>query len=162
MDEFPAEMMARISEQARPVVWRWWDGLTPAEREEAVADWDERREAGFFAPLPGDCWDQIPVVIGGRFVPAEQSQLVGPEWHADYFEYLLSYPELLLNEKRPLRTFGICTAHPEARSALASGCIPAGFVCPLASAECPMRRLLAGSPGQSLCLTGPVMLPKPP
>lgn len=155
MDELPARILSRIADDARPVVQRWWASLTPTAREDSLTDRDERRETGVFAPQEGDRWEQVPVVIGGRFVPAEHSQLVGPEWHADYFDYLLKYPELLLNEKREIRTGGVCTAHPEARATLAAGCIPAGFVCPLGSDECPMRKLLSQRPNQTLQLTPP-------
>ena len=147
MDEVPADILARIADDARPVVRRWWAGLTAADRQAAVAAWDDEAQDRFFAPESGDS-EPIPVVLGGRFVPAEQP-LVGPEWHADYFEYLLKYPELLLCEKPYFPIGGVCTAHPEARAALAAGCIPAGFQCPLASAECPMRRLLDKRPNRS-------------
>lgn len=154
MDELPADLLARIAAEARPAVERWWAGLSADDRRDALAAWDEAARDRFFAPSP-DALGPVPVVIGGRFVPAEQP-LVGAEWHADYFEYLLKYPELLLVNEVQLRTFHIgCTAHPEARAALAAGCIPAGFVCPLGSTDCPMRRMLAESPGQSIQLVGP-------
>ena len=153
MDEMPADVLGRVAEDARAVVCRWWADLTDKQRGQLVAEWDERREMVFFTPEPGDCWEMLPVVIGGRFIPKEQP-LVSPEWHADYFEYLLKYPELLVNAPAE-RVFALgCTAHPEARAALKAGCIPAGFTCPLANSECPMRKLLARAPGQSLVLTG--------
>ena len=156
MDELPADIWLRIAADARPVVCRWWSGLTDAERADAVAAWDEERQAAFFTPETGDI-EPLPVVIGGRFVPAEHPELVGSEWQADYFEYLLKYPELLLPPPE-YHIGGVCTAHPEARAVLASGCIPAGFVCPLSSAECPMRPLLAKRPNQALHLTRPAVL----
>lgn len=155
-DELPSDILARIPADALPAVRQWWADMTPPARRFALTAWDPRREDSFFDPADGDDWDQIPVVIGGRFVPPEQP-LVGPEWHADYFEYLLKYPELLLDHEPFTPIGGACTTHPEARAALASGCVPAGFACPLGLAECPLRRLLDREPGRSLRLSGPVL-----
>jgi hypothetical protein len=154
VDEVPADILARVGDDALPAVRRWWTDLSAADRQAAVVAWDDEARDRFFAPLADDTLEQLPVVIGGRFVPAEQSQLVGPEWHADYFEYLLKYPELLLCELPYYPVMGVCTAHPEARAVLAAGCIPAGFVCPLSSVECPMRQLLAKTPNQIACCQG--------
>ncbi len=150
MEDIPATILARIADDALPVVRRWWSSLSATERAEALTDWDERCETSFFAPQTGDAWEQLPVVIGGRFVPNEQSQLFGNEWHTDYFEYLLKHPELLLNGQN---TTHICAAHPDARTALAAGCIPADFECPFASSECPMRQVLEHQPNHSLVLS---------
>lgn len=157
MEELPAYILERISEDARPVVLRWWTDLTSPQRQTALGDWDQRRDKNFFTPQSGDGEEQIPVVIGGRFVPAEQP-LLNSEWRGDYFEYLLKNPELLLTQELH-RTFHLCRAHPEARAALAAGYIPAGFTCPFDSADCPMRRILAESPGDSFQLIGPIILP---
>jgi hypothetical protein len=130
--------------------------LSERERQDLLATWDERQESAFFTPEAPDTWDELPVVIGGRFIPAE-NPFIAPEWHADYFEYLLKYPELMLMEK-PTRPLALgCIAHPEARETLRSGCIPAGFTCPLENADCPMRQLLAREPGHSFQLVGPVV-----
>ena len=158
MEELPAEILERISDSALPIVRLWWESLTSDQRHAAISDWDSQQEQQFFTPQSGDDSEQLPVVIGGRFVPPEQP-LFATEWHADYFEYLLKYPELLLIKDPIRRTFHLgCRAHPDARAALAAGRIPAGFTCPFDSADCPMRRILAESPGDTFQLTGPVLL----
>lgn len=156
MDELPAGVLAEVSEDARAVVCRWWADLTDKQRRQLLTAWDEQRETAFFSPLRGDTEAGVPVVIGGKFVPAE-NPFISPEWHADYFEYLLKNPELLVNEKQVFILGGVCTAHPEARAALEAGGIPAGFTCPRANVDCPMRKWLDRAPGCSLMLTGPVI-----
>ena len=49
-----------------------------------------------------------------------------------------------------VRTAHVCRAHEEARRVLCDGLLPASFVCPLQRGSCPMKNLLAISPGKSL------------
>lgn len=158
MDELPAEILGLVADDARRVVQRWWPNLSAAERGEMLTAWDEEQEEAFFSPASDDTPDRLPIVIGGRFIPAEEP-LVDPEWHEDYFECLLNHPELLLAEQPYIRLGGVCTTHEKARAALLSGVIPTSFECPLGLAECPMRRLLAKAPRHSSLLTGPFALP---
>jgi hypothetical protein len=156
MVEIPGYILRRIADDARPVVLQWWACLDSKDRNDTLAAWDEQKTNRFFVSQTGDSAEKLPVVIGGRFVPAEQP-LVGPEWQADYFEYLLKYPELLLCELPHIPIGGVCTAHLDARLALTVGAISSEFVCPLASDECPMRHLLRRKPNQTLYLTGPII-----
>lgn len=152
MEELPVNVLSRINQNAQPVVLRWWAELNAADRQAAIAAWDDEARDRFFTANPED-HDPLPVVIGGRFIPAE-SPLMSPEWQADYFEYLLNHPELVLSNVVQIKRFGICTAHPDALAALKAGCIPVTFSCPFHSPDCPMRQLLDQCPNQSLQLTG--------
>jgi len=151
MDQVPANILVKIAEDARPIVRRWWEGLSEKDRRAVTTAGDEPVQNRFFTPEPGDS-KPMPLILGGRFGPREQP-VIGSEWHADYFEYLLNYPELLLNEEPYYPIGRICIAHEQARAELATGCIHTDFVCPFSSTECPMRHLLAQKPGHSLHLT---------
>jgi hypothetical protein len=52
-----------------------------------------------------------------------------------------------------VRTAHVCRAHREARRVLCQGFLPVNFDCPLSNKACPMRQLLAISPGNSLQLS---------
>ena len=67
MDELPADVLARVSEDAQAVVSRLWANLTDKQRGHLVAERDERRESQFFAPELDDCWEKLilrgPVIV---------------------------------------------------------------------------------------------------
>ena len=151
MEELPDHILSCVALDAVPVLSRWWRSLNESDRYAALIAWDEERQNQFFAAETDDP-EPVPLVIGGRFVPVERTELVGPEWRIDYYEYLLNNPEFLLPPPAVHHFGAVCTAHADARSALAAGCIPAGFVCPLGSSTCPMRQLLDSKPNHSLQL----------
>ena len=126
----------------------WWDALSDTDRSELTALCDPRHDDFFGADA-----DDPPTVRGGRFVPHDDAWGL-EEWGPDWFDHLLAHPEVV--QAMVPRTFHICTRHPAARAALAAGHIPDDFTCPFASSDCPMRRLLAASPGRSLLLAGTV------
>jgi hypothetical protein len=101
-----------------------------------------------------DDWQQVPAVVGGRFVPHDDSMRMHV-WLEDWQNYLLGHEEVILlpHVAVVLRTFHICQAQPAARAAVVAGELPATFVCPLGSAACPMRRLQMVAPQHSLHLT---------
>jgi hypothetical protein len=146
MDELPADLLAALPLGAGPVAQNWWASLTEADRRLVAGLWDERREVKFFTPQPDDAgrvdsWEQVPGVIGGRFVPPDDARGLG-EWGPGYFEHLLQHPELVIVWEPEQRTFHIgCTRHPAARACLESGHVPADFVCPLGSESCPLLAL---------------------
>jgi hypothetical protein len=152
---FPLPLLARLSaENAAPVV-SWWDALTDADRSELLTLWDRRgNDCRFNLAAHGDDpqgWHRLPLVQG-EFTDESQP---GDDWVPDWIDHLLSNPEVWVwaaHRVVVLRTFHICTAHPAARAVIRAGFIPAGFVCPLGSAECPMRKLLDLAPGWSLRL----------
>src|SRR5262245_48934324 len=115
----PAMLTKRLSATDLLEVTQWWRTLSPAERRGL-------RDGG-----------RPPRGLIGRFVEPSVVDDEGPQ-SLDYDEYLVNH-EISLEDGR---TFHICSAHEQARSATSAGLIPAGFFCPRAEAECPMRVLL--------------------
>ncbi len=159
MEKLPAEILLALPSDAHPAVERWWSALAVEERREATAAWDSRREVRFFEPQADDKghldeWEQVPEVLGGRFVPHDDSVRMH-EWLDDWVEYLEGHEEVILLPRVVMvyRTFHICQAEPAARAVAASGLLPAGFVCPVAASECPMRRVQAVAPNRAQFLT---------
>lgn len=144
MDQLPVDLLASLSEGARPVAECWWASLSAADRQRIAGLWDERLEVCFFAPQSDpagsvDTWEQVPAVQGGRFVPSDDDGR--GEWAPGYFEHLLQHPELVLAYEPPRRVFYICTQHPAAQACVAAGVIPVEFVCPLTEPSCPLLAL---------------------
>jgi hypothetical protein len=123
----PAQLTKRLSPEQTTDVDRWWQELAPAER------WALRPNAG-----------RPPARVVVRFVVAGEAELEeGDASTSDFYEYLVNH-EVILDDGR---CYHICSAHPEARAALAAGRIPAEFRCPFARPTCPMRSLLDEAPG---------------
>jgi hypothetical protein len=152
VEPFPEKILCKLDDDQHGIVRTWWGNLTLLQQQEITMDWDEKTETSFFAPLDGESSDDMPIVLGGRFVPVE-SPLVSAYWQSEYFDYLLNNPELLLLEQHVQRTFKICIAHEQAREVLRQGCIPFNFCCPFANQDCAIRHLLEQAPGQTLQLT---------
>ena len=104
----------------------WWQGLAPAERRTL------RKDPG--RPPPG---------IMARFVEPGEADEHAADGMRDRYEYFVAHEMFLVDGP----AFRICSAHPEARAAVAGGHLAAGFRCPLAAATCPMRSLLSLAPG---------------
>jgi hypothetical protein len=130
------------------LVAAWWAGLADRDRAQLADLCDPRQDECFFGVAP-EAASPVPVVIGGRFVPADDTT-GWPEWHADLFDHLLCNPELVLVAPPVVRTFHICTRHEAARAVLEAGRIPADFRCPLSLEDCPMRRLVRAGTNQVL------------
>jgi hypothetical protein len=142
MDEIPGQLVDGLSPDKGKEVAAWWAGLDDASRSHVADLCDPRQDESFFGAA-----SDVPVVIGGRFVPGDDAA-GWSEWHAELFDHLLSNPELVLFAPPVVRTFHVCTRHEAARAALAAGRIPADFQCPLGSGDCPLRRLLSVAPHQ--------------
>ena len=127
----PPMLARRLSPTQVSLVTKWWRGLTPAEHRAL------RRDPG-----------RPPAGVVGRFVvPDSRGEDAGEP--IDFYEYLVNH-EIFLEDGRP---YHICSAHPEARAAIAAGRIPAAFRCPRADVDCPMRALLSTTPGCDLRLS---------
>ena len=146
MSELPCAL-AEAGEGLDDTVLVWWEALSADNQAEHAILCDLRQD-DFFGPEA-----DAPRVRGGRFIPHDDAWGFA-EWGPEWFDHLLAHPEVV--QAMVPRTFHICTLHPAARAALAAGHIPTDFTCPFASAECPMRRLLAASPGHSVRLAGAV------
>ncbi|WP_149108928.1 hypothetical protein [Limnoglobus roseus] len=137
---------------------RWWDSLTESDRREASVLWDQRREQQFFDPQHHadgtlDTPEQVPTVIGGRFIPHDDSVRMH-EWIEDWHVYLFGhYESRVLESVVILHTIGgVCQAHPAAQAVTAAGVLPADFRCPLDPAVCPMHRLQKFAPNEAIFL----------
>ena len=145
MDQPPPDLLAVLPEGAEAVASQWWASLSDANRRRVAGLWDERLEVCYFTPQEDaagcvDEWEQVPAVVGGRFVPSDDDGRA--EWSLGYFEHLLQHPELVLAYEPPTRTFHIgCTRHAAARACLSAGGVPAAFACPVGVALCPLVRL---------------------
>jgi hypothetical protein len=105
-------------------------------------------------------WQRLPIVEA-EFTDEEEP---GDDWVPEWTDHLLSNPEVwvwAVHRVIVVRTFHICSAHRAARAVLRAGFIPADFTCPLASAACPMRKLLDRAPGKSVRLLSPGAGPRP-
>jgi hypothetical protein len=124
----PATLTKKLSEAALLEVMQWWRALSPAEQR-------------------GLCdTGRPPRGVMARFVePGDEDATTS----LDYYEYLVNHEVSLMDG----RTFHICSAHDQARSAFSSGRIPAAFVCPRSDIACPMRRLLDEMPGHDILLS---------
>lgn len=159
MVELPSGLATVVPEDARPAVERWWASLAEAERQETAGLWDERREVHFFAPQANDAgrvddWEQVPTVVGGRFVPHDDSVRMA-EWLEDWQEYVSGHEEVVLMPRVVVvfRTVHICQGEPAAREVAASGLLPTTFHCPIAAEVCPMRHVQRVAPNQTLYFT---------
>jgi hypothetical protein len=116
----PILSVARVDE-----VTQWWRELAP----------DVRR-----ALRPDGGRPPARVVV--RFVEAGQAD-DDPDASTDFYEHLVNHEIVLDDGPR----YHICSAHPAARAAVASGRILSGFRCPRGKVGCPMRALLDHAPG---------------
>ncbi len=138
MPEMPAAFLKRLSLREIEVVRDWWGKLPPTAQREVVALYDGRQSVS----LPS---------VRNPFV-REEDEAGWAEWHAEYFDHLISNPELIHWELPVVPSFHICTAHEAARSVVEDGLVPPDFACPFQFASCPMRRLLAAVPGKAVRL----------
>jgi len=146
MSEPPNDLLAAIPAGTENAVRHWWSSLSEQDQRQLGDLWDNRLEVCFFSPQSDprgqpDEWSQIPKVIGGRFVPTDDTSGLS-EWGPEYFEYLLLNPELVLAYEPAQRTFHIgCHQHAAARECLINGEVPRMFNCPVASTACPLEAL---------------------
>jgi hypothetical protein len=146
MTDLPADLLAAVSEASVAALREWWSALSDEDRCRIGGLWDERLEVRFFSPQVDetgrlDEWDQVPEVTEGSFVDDADCEDVKQN-EVDYFDFLLSHPDLVLAYEPVGRTFHIgCTQHATAKACLAAGVVPATFICPLREFFCPLERL---------------------
>ena len=145
MDDLPADLRSALPDGTIAIAEGWWAALPEEDRQKIIGLWDERLEVRFFSPQMDDgghldAWEKVPHVKGGQFARPDSDGR--EEWMLGYFEHLLQHPELMLAYEPIHRTFHIgCTRHAAARKCIADGRIPLGFVCPVATSECPYEQL---------------------
>jgi hypothetical protein len=150
MSEPPNELMSALPAGTDHVARQWWSSLSEQNQRQLADLWDNRLEVCFFSPQSdsngrSDEWSQVPKVVGGRFVPTDDTSGIA-EWGPEYFEYLLLNPELVLAYEPAQRTFHIgCRQHAAARECIAKERIPPAFTCPIGSVQCPFEALRGSS-----------------
>src|SRR4051794_35261249 len=105
MPAMPATILKHLSPRQIEVVRDWWAGLPPTAQGEVAALYEERQSVS----LP---------CVRNPFARDERDEAGWAEWHAEYFDYLISNPELIHLEPPVVRTFHICSAHEAARAVL--------------------------------------------
>jgi len=151
----PVALLSGLTAEQKEAVGRWWVNVPPHLQDELRSHWEAEADTCAFSQVPGVDgleWKDVPIAIGARFLPKDGDDDEADGWNVDFYEYLVNNPELAIHVNNI--TYHICRSHPAARAALAKGLIPASFDCPLANADCPMKKLLAVAPGRSLSLFG--------
>jgi hypothetical protein len=151
MNGIPPQLLDGLCSIDHPEVAAWWAALPQAAQREIGDLCAPEQEQQFVGSVAGHKARARPILIGGRFVPRDDTA-GWQEWHAEYFEHLLCNPELVIWQPPIVRTFRVCTRHEAVRTVLAAGRLPANFQCPLEAEECAIRRILSLAPGESLRL----------
>lgn len=148
MKDFPESLRASIPPELIDDALAWWQSLTESDRSELVRLCDARREIFLFETVDGS--DAERRISGGKFLPHDDASGI-EEWGEDYFDTLLSNPELVIVYDPGFRRFHIgCSRHARARGCFAEGRIAAEFRCPLGNADCLMDRIRRTRPAVGL------------
>jgi len=132
----------------------WWAALPPGPRLEFIAAWDHRADRidrAAFVWFDRVVWRALPLELRASLVDEEPDD----DARLELLDYFLNHESYVLREG----THHICTAHPDARAAVARGFVPPDFTCPLQRPRCPMRQRLAEAPGKTLRLDVVALLP---
>lgn len=161
----PPQLLLGLNPQQQQEVAAWWQSVPLDMQAELAIFWDRQADSCVFSYVSEEAdsqWQELPILIGARFLPKDEIEEPDASWNIDLYEYLINHPELAIHHLN--RTFHICSAHPQARAAVAKGVISSNYVCPLAHDDCPMNNLLALSQGRgiaffSLCKREPTHKP---
>ncbi|MFV8752779.1 hypothetical protein ACNOYE_19720 [Nannocystaceae bacterium ST9] len=155
MITIPAELVEGLPPGQHDKARAWWESLTPGAQTEFGRLWDSRSEDTALHGITREGeieWHELPIELRGEIVDEQDlaDQADEAQAHQDLLEYICGHEEIhfFLTE----RSFHLCRAHARAREVVRAGWLPSGFECPLADANCPMRRVLVASAGKSLRL----------
>lgn len=130
-DSLPAHLVADAE--------NWWADLKDDDRIELVRLCDSRKEIFLFETL--DPSKDNAKITGGKFLPHDDGFGI-QEWGEDWFDSLLSNPELMIVYDPEIRTFHIgCNRHAAARDCFRHGTISHGFQCPFSDDACLMEQI---------------------
>ncbi len=152
MQDLPEGLVDILSVSQLDSAILWWRTLSLGSKMEFVRMWDARAEnCAYYGYVEGErlVWQELPIELRGRFVD-EEALVEHDEYKRQLLEYVNNHEEVqfFLTE----RSFHICRSHKKARDCIANGLIPASFVCPLSSKECPLLHVLAQRPGKSVAI----------
>lgn len=134
------EALSDFGEAAR----HWWAHLDERQRADIIELWESAQHTG----QPPEAYVCAETVAERESDEPDESTEPGTRWDNDFYQYLVNHELYLERDK----AFHICTQHPQAKAAIQSGTIPAGFACPLANHDCPMEHLLSAAGRKSLRL----------
>ncbi len=127
MTELPTTLRESIPAELSSDAIRWWHELSEIDRAELTRLCDARKEAFLFETF--DPNNEQQKITGGRFLPHDDANGI-EEWGDEYFDTLLSKPELMIVYDPPRRTFFIgCHRHASARNCFRHGKIIGAFNC---------------------------------
>jgi len=150
----PTHLIAELSPVEKNLAEAWWRGLPEPERTGLLASWDRRAESCAHSWVNGTDgpahWETLSVEVHGLFIDDDEPPEEDEPWAHELYEYLVNHEAYVCDL---FRWFHICTRHDTAATAIRSGRIPAAFLCPFSTCDCPMRTLLGQARGKSLRLT---------
>lgn len=139
MTELPSTLRDSIPTDLTSDAIRWWHQLSESDRTELTRLCDARKEVFLFETF--DPNNEQQKITGGRFLPHDDAIGI-EEWGDEYFDTLLSNPELMIVYDPPRRTFFIgCHRHADARTCFQHGRISSGFDCPFEDMNCLMKKI---------------------
>lgn len=142
MTPLPRLLIDGFPKLEREAIETWWASLEESDRERICRLCDERADSCWFGMLDEEM-PEFPKVVGGHFLPDDETLDDVGRWDDDRFNYLLNHPELVIVWDPPRRTFHIgCVAHRDARACWRSSAVPAGFSCPFERPDCLMHPFL--------------------
>lgn len=175
MTMLPVGLHKKLSVQHRAEALTWWSALTESEQREVRSLYSQGADKRLLPRQAGQVQLVGRFVDGDEASLSEANSAARYEvdWRAESprkipaylsiyesnrVDSALSYWSLLefVNNHEDIgfflvrRSLHICRAHEEARRVLCDGLLPASFVCPLQQSACPMRNILAASPGKAL------------
>lgn len=119
------------------IVHAWWLKLPGVNQSELEALCDRRRESCFFDPPDESDAVGIPDVVGGRFLPTEDTR-GWTDWRAELFDYLVCHPEFA--EPQVVRIFNIgCSRHIVSMGLREAMTAQSDHACPFEAKNCPMQ-----------------------
>jgi hypothetical protein len=93
MREIPPPLLKHLPLDAKETVAHWWAGLSDTQQSDLSELYDKRQDTCFFGMIKEELQAPVPKVIGGKFIPTDDAA-VWDGWCAEYFDYLMSNPEL--------------------------------------------------------------------
>jgi hypothetical protein len=133
----PLHLLDGLDPKEVQIVEAWWSKLPEKNMAELSALCDRRREAYFFDPPDESDAAGIPDVVGGRFLPNEDTR-GWTDWRAELFDYLVCHPEFA--EPQVVRIFHIgCSRHLVSIGLREAIVAWSNLTCPFESNTCPMQ-----------------------
>ncbi len=158
LEQLPVGLARSLPADALVHARSWWEALPAPERRRLDALWEESPEDPEGEP------EAVAVLLDARFLASPDHELflerAERREHAhSLYEWAVQHDDMPLFFKDTI-IFGVCRAHPMARSVLRAGVLPADLQCPLGREACPMRRMLAVEPGRTAELSIAGVVPR--